>query len=155
MAALQSLLGLLPVGRLYALYQMLSKQGNCFFLCGTRTSQTLLRVPGDSPYFLTRAQPATELWNFRLHSTVYRILVILKPSPFFPSVILGNRFLVQSPVSVFTLSLSFSPTTSGGVFFLHSPSVLHSPPFSVLSLQKQLPSGFSLPPSPLRKARCS
>ena len=47
----------------------------------------------------------TELQNFRLCSTVCRILVVLKPSSFFSSVVLGNRFLVQFPASVFTLSL--------------------------------------------------
>ena len=61
----------------------------------------------------------------------------------------GNRFLVQSSASVFTLSFPFSPTTFRGVLFLHDPHALHSPPFSfsVLSLQKQLPTpcGLSLP----------
>ena len=84
-----------------------------------------------------------------LCSTVYRILVVLKPSPFFPSMVLENRFLVQSPESVFTLFLYFSPATSGGVFFLHHPGAPHSAPFPfpALSLQKQLPilCGFSLP----------
>ena len=40
MAALWGLLGPLPVGRMYGLYQMSSKQGNCFSLCGPRTPQT-------------------------------------------------------------------------------------------------------------------
>ena len=46
--------------------------------------------------------------NFQtLCFTVYRILVASKPSPFFPSIVLGTRFLVQSP-QVFSLSLSLS-----------------------------------------------
>ena len=77
---------------------MLSKQGNHFSPWFPQTPQTLLPTPGDLPCFLTRAPPGTEL-----HCS---ILVVLKPSPFFLSVVLGDRFLVQFPVSVFTLSLS-------------------------------------------------
>lgn len=76
--------------------------------------------------------------------------MVLKPSPFSPSMVLGNRFLVQSPASAFTLSLSFSPTTTfRGVLFLHDPKLSHSPhcSFSALSPQKQLLTfhSFSLP----------
>ena len=97
-------------------------------------------------------QSTTKLQASKLQtlcSTVYRILVIFKSSPFFPSVVLRNRFLVQSPTRVFTLSLPFSPATFGGQLFLHDPGTLHSSsfPFSALSPHKRLPTfyGFSLP----------
>ena len=38
--------------------------GNCFSPCGTRTPHTPLPAPGDSPFFLTRAPPGTELQHF-------------------------------------------------------------------------------------------
>ena len=75
--------------------------------------------------------------------------MVLTPSLFFLFMVLGNSFPVQSLLSVFTLSFSFSTATLRGVLFLHDPNVLHSPPFSfsVLSPQKQLPTlcSFSLP----------
>ena len=99
------------------------------------------------PYQSTSRHSASNLQT--LCCIVYRILVVLKLSPFSLSVVLGNRFLIQSPESVFTLFLYFSPATSGGVFFLHHPGAPHSAPFPfpALSLQKQLPilCGFSLP----------
>ena len=68
------------------------------------------------------------------YSFVYRILVVLKPSSFFPSVVLGDKFLVQHPASVFTLSLQLL----SGECFSCTPDAPHSPPFSfsVLFLQK-------------------
>ena len=71
MAALQGLLGPLPVGRPYGLYQMHSKQGNSFFPCGMWTTQTLLPSPGDYPCFLTRAPPGTEILNFRFCASLF------------------------------------------------------------------------------------
>ena len=71
MAALQGLLGPLPVGRPYCLYQMHSKQWNHFSPCGTWAPQTLLPAFGDSTCFLTRALPGTELWNFRLYTPLF------------------------------------------------------------------------------------
>ena len=68
---LQDLLGFLPVGRMYGLYQMHSKQGNCFSLCGTWTPQTLFSDPGDLPCFLTRAPTGTEFQNFRLCAALF------------------------------------------------------------------------------------
>ena len=53
--------------------------------------------------------------------------------------VLGNSFLAQALVRFFTLSLS-PQLLLGAMLFLHDPSVLHPPPFSVLSWQKQLPS---------------
>ena len=96
--------------------KLFSKQGNHFFLCGTWTIKTLLPVPGEFAFFLTRMPPGTELQNMftTLFVTLYRILMVLKPSPLSSSVVLGNRFLVQSFVSVFTLS--FSPATFGECF---------------------------------------
>ena len=64
-----------------------------------------------------------------VHSTVYRILVVLKPSPFFPSVVWGTDFLF-SPLQVFSLFLSLSQATFGGVLFLHNHDVPLSPHFS-------------------------
>ena len=52
-AVLWGPLGILPVGRLYGLYQMHSMQGNYFSLCGTWTPQTMLPASGDSPSLLT------------------------------------------------------------------------------------------------------
>ena len=42
--------------------------------------------------------------------------MLLKPSPFSPTMVLGNRFLVQSPANVFTLSLFFSSYFWGNCF---------------------------------------
>ena len=83
-ADLQGTLGPLPVGRPYGLYQMHSKQGNCFSPCGTWTPQTMLSAPGDSPYFLTRILPGTELQNFRHCVPLYRILVVFETLSFLP-----------------------------------------------------------------------
>ena len=70
-AALQGPLGPLPQGRPYGLYQIHSKQGNHFSLCSTQTPQTLQPALGDSPYFLTRALPGTELGNFRVYAPLF------------------------------------------------------------------------------------
>ena len=86
-----------------------------------------------------------------VHSTVYRILVVLKPSPFFPSIVLGNIFLIHFPASVFTLSLQLLL----GECFSCMISMHHTLPFffsfSLLSSQKSsLPSiSFLSPSSPL------
>ncbi|XP_049506125.1 uncharacterized protein LOC125936195 [Panthera uncia] len=75
-----------------------------------------------------------------LLSTVYRILVVLRPSPFSLPVVLGNRFLIQSPASVFTLFLSFSAANFGKLFFLYFPDVPHSPlSLSFLCYNSSLP----------------
>ena len=58
-------------GRPYGLYQVHSKQGNRFSTCGPWTSQAPLPARGESPYFLTRAQPGTELQNFRLCTPLF------------------------------------------------------------------------------------
>ena len=71
LAALWGPLGPLPLRRLHGLYQMLSKQGNHFSLCGTWTPQTPMPASGDSPYFLTRAPPGTELQNCRLCAPLF------------------------------------------------------------------------------------
>ena len=110
------------------------KAGRLLLPCGTRTPQTPLPAPGHSPRFLTGAPSGTELRNFRLHFTVYTSLVVLKPTPFSPSVVLGNRFLVESPASVF-----------------HSFSLLHSSYFQrstflALPMHPTLPLSFSLCP---------
>ena len=68
------------------------------------------------PYQSTSRHSASNLQT--LCCIVYRILVVLKLSPFSLSVVLGNRFLIQSPESVFTLTLSFSPATFRGSDFL-------------------------------------
>ena len=46
-AILQGPLGLLPVGGSYGLYQMPSKQGNCFSPCGPQIPRTSLPAPRD------------------------------------------------------------------------------------------------------------
>ena len=48
-----------------------------------------------------------------LHATVYRMLVVWKSCAFSLSMVLGNSRLIQSPATVFTFSLSFSPVTFG------------------------------------------
>ena len=70
-AAVCGLLGPLSARRPYGLYQMHSKQGNHFSPCGSWTPQTLLPAPWDSPYFLTRELPGTDLWNFRLCAPLF------------------------------------------------------------------------------------
>ena len=133
-SALQGPLGPLPMGRPYGLYQMHSKRGNRFTPCRPWTPQTPLPAPGHSPRFPTRAPSGTELRNFRLYFTVCTSLVVLKPTPFSPSVVLGNGFLVESPASVF-----------------HSFSLLHSSYFQrstflALPMHPTLPLSFSLCP---------
>ena len=110
-----------------------------------RPSQTLLPAPGNSPFFLTRALPGTELWNFRfcallfIESWWYWHPLLSSHHCFW-----GTDFLFSSCECFH--SFSFSPATFG-FFFLYSPDAPHSPPFLVLSPQKQLSTlcGFSLP----------
>ena len=82
-------------------------------------------------------QRTTRHWALNVQalcSTVYRILVVLKPSPVFPSMVLGEQICCSVSWECFH-SLSFSPATFGGVLFLHDAIKLHSPPFlfSILS----------------------
>ena len=52
--------GIFAYGRLNELYQMHSKQGNCFFLCDSQTPQDTLPAAVVLPYFVTRAPLGTE-----------------------------------------------------------------------------------------------
>ena len=93
-------------------------------------------------------------WNLRIHPTSSpehcqtlnsktsdsALLGEVKPPPFSPSVALGNRSLVQSPASVFTCSLSFSPTTFRECFS-YTLLMHHTLPHSLSSL----PQNTSLP----------
>ena len=153
MVALWGPLGPLPLRRLHGLYQMLSKQGNHFSLCGTWTPQTPMPASGDSPYFLTRAPPGTELQNCRLCAPLF-IESWWYRNPLLSS---GRWFwetdFLFSSLWVFSLFLPLSLQLPSGECFSCTPDALHSPPFSVLSPQKQLPTlhGFSLSSSsPLR-----
>ena len=88
-------------------------------------------------------QSTTRLWAPELqtlYSTVYRILKVLKPTSFSG---LEEHILVQSPVRVFTLSLSLQ-LLSGSVFSVISQCTALSP--FVLCSQRQLPTccGISL-----------
>ena len=81
------------------------------------------------PHQNTARHWALELQTLR--STVSRILMVVKPSPFSLSMVLGNRFLVRSLVSVFTFSLPFQlPFGGWGVLFFHYPDAPHFPLFS-------------------------
>ena len=80
--------------------------GELLLPCGTWTPQTPLPPPGDSPYFHNKYHQALSSVLQTLHFTVYSVLVVLTPSPFFLSVVLGNRILVQSPMFSLFLSLS-------------------------------------------------
>ena len=89
--------------RPYHLYPMPSKQGNHF--SPPWPTWPALRAP---PCFLAEALPGADFSNFRLWALLFvKKLVVLKPSPLPPppSLVLGKRFLVQSPVHVFTLPL--------------------------------------------------
>lgn len=66
----------------------------------------MLPTPGRPPCFLARVLLGASLGNQTLCSAVYKKLAVLKPSPFSPSMVLGNSFLGQYPVYVFTLLLS-------------------------------------------------
>ena len=74
--------------------------------------------------------------------------MVLKPSPFLLSIIFGNRFPVHSPMSVFILSLSFSPSTFRECFSWVIP-LCHTLPLSLSSLHKNssLPSMAFLSPA--------
>ena len=83
-----------------------------------------------------------------LCSPVYRVLMVLKPSLFSPSMgrfLFGEQISCSVPYGCFH---SFSQAAFRGVFFLFFPSAPHSPPVSLASLPpKQLLTahGFSLP----------
>ena len=102
---------------------MHSKQGNCFFLCGTWTPWTLPPATEDLPHFFTRTSPGTE---FRCLEDPGGIETL----SFLPVSSFGEQ--ISCPVSCecfhsFSLSLQL---LSGGVLFLHNPNALNSPPFS-------------------------
>ena len=59
--------------------------GELLLPCGTWTPQTPLPPPGDSPYFHIKYHQALSSVLQTLHFTVYRVLVVLTPSPFFLS----------------------------------------------------------------------
>ena len=87
-AVLWSLLGPLPVGRSCGLY-----------FPGRETASPLVAQGPLRPLYLPlgicpTSSPEHYLELQTLCSTVYRILVVLKPSPVFLSLVLGNRFLV-------------------------------------------------------------
>ena len=93
---------------------------------------------------LTRALPGTfspehcQVLSFKPHtlSSTLRNPVVLKPSHFSPSVVLGNRIFVRSSLSCFTLFFFFFLFSyfwaGGGLVFLHDPDMLHCPLFSFL-----------------------
>ena len=83
-----------------------------------QAGELLLPVWHMDPSTPLSAPGHPELRNFRRFALLCRILVVLKPSPFFPLVVLGNRFLVQSvPCKCFhSFSLFLSNCFLGIVF---------------------------------------
>ena len=78
--------------------------GEHFSLCGPRTLRPHCLLLGICSSTVHHQVLRSEIST--LCSTIYRILVVLKPSPFYPSMVFGNRPLVQSLVSVSTLALA-------------------------------------------------
>ena len=106
-AALWGLLGLLPMKRPYHLSQMHSKWELLLLV------PHVLPTPGDSPCFLFRC--TTRHWVPKLQtlcSTVYRKLVVLKPSPFSPINGFGEQ--ISCPIPCKCFYSFFSPATFGG-----------------------------------------
>ena len=124
------------MGRRYGCYQMLSKQEKHLSLCGTQAPQTALPAPGDSPCFLTRTMPGTELWNLRFCAALLTESW-LNTLSFLPMKGLGEQISYSVPCEYFH-SFFFSLATFRGVLFLHNPDVLHSPPFFFSSLSAKI-----------------